>query len=49
VPREIIFLGGIFQFNQAKISLSEAMGFHEISFAVVIENIGNIQFGANLR
>ena len=45
--REIIFLGGIFQFNQAKISLSEAVGSRDIS--VVIENIGNIQFGANLR
>lgn len=38
--------GGIFQLNQAKISLSEAVGSRDIS--VVIENIGNIQFGANL-
>ena len=41
------FLGGIFQFNQAKFSLSEVVGSRDIS--VVIENIGNIQFGANLR
>lgn len=38
--------GGIFQFNQAKFSLSESVGSRDIS--VVIENIGNIQFGANL-
>ena len=47
MPREIIFLGGIFQFNQAKISLNESVDSRDIS--VVIENIGNIQFGANLR
>ena len=44
---KFFFLGGIFQFNQAKFPLSESVGSRDIS--VVIENIGNIQFGANLR